>query len=134
MAKTKVMKYTYDVAQQEKSGKWPCGVCNKGVGRNSIKCDSCKRWVHKKCSGIRGRLRAGMSFQCARCKNPKTSNKANTVLQQGVEFEQVDKFCYLGDMFQNGGGADAAVRTRVSCAWAKFRKLCPILAARGASL
>ena len=35
--KTKVMKCTYNVTQQEKSGKWPCGVCNKGVGRNSIK-------------------------------------------------------------------------------------------------
>ena len=75
-----------------------------------------------------------MSFQCARCKNPKLIEKKNTVLHQGVEFEQVGKFCYLGDMLQNGGGADAAVRTRVSCAWAKFRELCPILTVRGTSL
>ena len=39
----------------------------------------------------------------------------------------VDKFCYLGDMLSVGGGADAAVVTRVSSGWKKFRELEPIL-------
>ena len=37
----------------KKSGKDPCGVCQTGVGSNAIFCGGCKRWVHKKCSGIR---------------------------------------------------------------------------------
>ena len=29
-----------------KTGKFPCSVCLKGVGRNSILCPACKCWVH----------------------------------------------------------------------------------------
>ena len=32
----------------------PCGVCGRGVGSNSIQCISCQKWIHKKCSGIKG--------------------------------------------------------------------------------
>ena len=35
------------------SGKWPCGVCEKGVQTNSVKCTVCKKWIHKQCSGVR---------------------------------------------------------------------------------
>ena len=35
---------------------WPCGVCTKGVGSNSLQCTSCQKWVHKKCSGIKGSM------------------------------------------------------------------------------
>jgi hypothetical protein len=47
--------------------------------------------------------------------------------------ELMDKFCYLGDVIGYGGGAEEASRTRVRCAWAKFRLLMPILTLRGAS-
>src|SRR2546425_1515899 len=50
------------------------------------------------------------------------------------ELEVVDKFCYLGDVIGKGGGAEEASRTRVRCAWGKFRDLRKLLAARGASL
>ena len=33
------------------SGKWPCGVCGKGVQANSVQCTVCKKWIHKWCSG-----------------------------------------------------------------------------------
>ena len=33
------------------SGKYPCGVCGKGVGSNSIMCKECEKWVHRRCSG-----------------------------------------------------------------------------------
>ena len=45
-----------------------------------------------------------------------------------------DKFCYLGDMIGAGGGVEEATRTRVKCAWGKFRELAPILTKRGVSL
>ena len=45
----------------------------------------------------------------------------------------VDRFCYLGDMVEAGGGAEDASVARVRCAWGKFRELSPILTKRGAS-
>ena len=48
--------------------------------------------------------------------------------------ECVDKFCYLGDMVGEGGGAVEASKARVKCAWNKFREFSPILTTRGASL
>ena len=29
-------------------GKWPCGVCGKGVEANSVQCTVCKKWIHKR--------------------------------------------------------------------------------------
>ena len=49
------------------SWKYPCSVCRKGVSRNSIFCRSCDAWVHKKSSGIKGRLVAIPDFKCHRC-------------------------------------------------------------------
>ena len=49
MGKTKVMRCSVGAGQVIKSGKDPCGVCNKGEGSNSIKCISCNAWIHKRC-------------------------------------------------------------------------------------
>ena len=38
------------------SGKWSCGVCGKGVLANSVQCTVCKKWIHKRCSGVRSDL------------------------------------------------------------------------------
>ena len=37
-------------------GAFPCAACRIGVGVNSIQCLKHRLWVHKKCSGVRGRL------------------------------------------------------------------------------
>ena len=34
----------------------PCGVCGTRVGRNSIMCTLCRKWVHVRCTGVRGSL------------------------------------------------------------------------------
>ena len=52
-----------------KSGKDPCGVCNKGEGSNSIKCTSYKVWIHKKCSGISEKIQVVGDFRCKTCAN-----------------------------------------------------------------
>jgi len=31
----------------QKAVRWPCGVCGRGVGSNSIQCTSCQKRVHK---------------------------------------------------------------------------------------
>ncbi len=56
LSKTKIMKCCDESHQGEKSGKFPCGICGKGVGSNSIKCTSCMVWIHKKCNAVKGRL------------------------------------------------------------------------------
>jgi len=40
----------------QKATKWPWGVCGRGVGYYSMQCTTCQKWVHKKCSGIRGNM------------------------------------------------------------------------------
>ena len=58
----------------QKAARWPCGVCNKGVGSNSLQCTRCQKWVHKKCSGIKGSMsKVAKSFICSGCLNPVTS-------------------------------------------------------------
>jgi len=85
----------------EEKGKSPCGVCKKGVGNNSILCRSCKKWIHKRCSGVKGRLRnASQSFICRCCEVDRPiKDGLNTDLDldigNGVSLEKVDKFCYL---------------------------------------
>ena len=46
----------------------------------------------------------------------------------------MNKFCYLGDMIESGGGVDAAITMRIQKAWGKFRELGPILTRKGLSL
>ena len=40
-----------------------------------------------------------------------------------MEFECVDRFCYLSDVIEAGGGAELASIARVRCAWGKFWEL-----------
>ena len=68
MGKTKIIESGINLDVLKKSAKYPCGVCLTDVGRtNAILCDGCERWVHKKCSGIKGRLLPESEFTCARC-------------------------------------------------------------------
>ena len=56
MKKTKLMVSGPGLDLLSDSGACPCAVCRSGVGVNSIQCSQCMYWVHKKCSGVRGRL------------------------------------------------------------------------------
>jgi len=67
MGKTKVMNCKVRQEQAENSVKFPCGICKKSVGRNSICCTKCKKWINKKCSCIRSRLETVVGFQCTNC-------------------------------------------------------------------
>ena len=42
MNKTKVMISERQMVRQ-KAARWPCGVCSKGVGSNSLQCTSCQK-------------------------------------------------------------------------------------------
>ena len=44
--------------------KYLCGVCKKGVGKNSIFCHHSKSWIHPRCSNIKGHLRSDPNLKC----------------------------------------------------------------------
>ena len=70
MNKTKVMISEECHKPLQKAARWPCGVCDRGVGSNSVQCTSCHKWVHKKCIGIKGSMYKVMrSFICRGCSN-----------------------------------------------------------------
>ena len=77
MNKTKVMISGEWQKVTQKAVRWLCGVCGRGVCNNSIQCTSCKQWVHKNCSGIKGGMYKVMkSFICRGCVNPVTGTDA----------------------------------------------------------
>ena len=102
------------------SGALPCAVCRVGVGANSISCSQCKLWVHKKCSGIKGRLNVTPDYVCPRCLDqarPIDGRPITQVEEDGTLLEVKASFCYLGDMLSAGGGCTLAITTRCSSAW-----------------
>ena len=70
-------------------------VCSKGVGVNAIVCKLCEHWVHKKCSGLRGKLADVVDFICPRCMNGENENihRQEHVTVGKDLLECVDKFC-----------------------------------------
>ena len=64
--KTKIMICGTGLDLLQSSGEFPCAVCRTGVGSNSIFCNDCKHWVHKKCSGFK-RLKKDPDYRCTRC-------------------------------------------------------------------
>ena len=130
--KTKVMICGTGLDLLQSSGEYPCAVCRTGVGNNSIYCNGCKLWVHKKCSGLQ-RLTPNPDYRCARCMGNARpiDGRPQSEVQAGPDkLEVVASFCYLGDMLSAGGGCEMAVTTRVRTAWKKFRELLPVLTSR----
>ena len=96
MYKTKVMISGERQKVRQNAVRWPCGVCSKGVGSNSLQCTSCQKWVQKKCSGIKGSMsRVAKSFICRYCLNPVTSAGRNSVCGDAFPIEGVLVATYL---------------------------------------
>ncbi len=121
VAKTKGMRVSREVEVKD-FGKWPCGVCGRNVGVNSIKCERCSKWVHSRCSGIRGSLSRIRDFVCKTCLRGGRVQMENFE-RNGLVLEGVEEFKYLGDVLNNGGGCMRAVMGRVQAAWMSFKEL-----------
>ena len=117
MGKTKIMISGKNLHSLRDSGKHPCGVCRKGVGSTSILCCGCQLWIHKKCSGIKGKLTA-----------------ENHVTLEGSKLNVVESFGYLGDELCPGGGCELATIARSRVALGKFRDLLLLLSSSTISL
>jgi hypothetical protein len=132
--KTKVIEFGIGLKGKTESGRYPCGVCGKGVGTNSILCTACEKWVHKKCSRVHGALKkAAEEFRCSTCLTGPVPVREANLVAGGSRFTIVDEFCYLGDVIEAGGGVEGTVRARIRSAWARWRALSPVLLQKGFS-
>ena len=127
--KTKIMICGTGLDLLQSSGEFPCAVCHTGVGSNSIFCNSCKHWAHKKCSGLK-RLKKDPDYRCTWCQGtarPLDGRPQKEVQVGPDKLEVVASFCYLGDMLSAAGGCELPTTTRVKTAWKKFKDLLPVL-------
>ena len=127
--KTKIMICGTELDLLQSSGEFPCAVCRTGVGSNSIFCNGCKHWVHKKCSGLK-RLKKDPDYRCTRCQGtarPLDGRPQKEVQVGPDKLEVIASFCYLGDMLSGAGGCELSTTTRVKTAWKKFKDLLPVL-------
>ena len=107
MGKTKFMIAGIDLHSLQSSGKYPCAVCRKGVGKNSIFCSGCSFWVHKKCSNNPGRVVEDLNFRCRRCLGNGGAIDGRPCVEVQLadgKLNVVDNFVYLGDRICPGGG------------------------------
>ena len=108
----------------QNSDEYSCAVCPTGVGNNSIYCNDCKLWVHKKCSGLQWQA-PNPDLRCAQCMGTARSvdGRPQNEVQVGPDkLQVVASFCYLGDMLPTGEGCVLAVTTCLKTAWKKFRE------------
>ena len=78
----------------------PMHCLSYSSSQQSIYCNSCKFWVHKKCSGLE-RLTPNPDYRCTQCMgNARPIDvRPQSELQVGPDkLEVVASFCYLGDM------------------------------------
>ena len=130
--KTKIMICGTGLDLLQSSGKFPCAVYRSGVVSNSIFCNGCKHWVHKKCSGLK-RLSKDPDYRCTRCQGtacPLDGRPQKEVQVGPDKLEVVASFCYLGNMLSAAGGCELSTTTRVKTAWKEFKDLLPVLSSR----
>ena len=130
VGKTKVLCSRHNVSKLTiASVKFPCGVCMKGVGANSILSLSCRNWVHKQCSGIKTSLRNCEDFICKTCSTTTGSADPfpNCMTINRNEFDIVSKFCYLGNVIGQAVSCNDTVTARNGSVWKGFYELLPTL-------
>ena len=130
--KTKIMICGTGLDPLQSSGEFPCAVCHTGVGSNSIFCNGCKHWVHKKCSGLK-HLAKAPDYRCTRCQGtacPLVGRPHKEVQVETDKLEVEASFCYLRDILSAPDGCELSTTTCVKTAWKKFKELLPIVSSR----
>ena len=126
--KTKVLISKPGAGPWRRLGRWPCTVCGRGVGANSIQCTQCALWIHARCSGIaRGLMGRGGDYVCPVCDGSRRVVEVpDTIVLAGETLECVREFSYLGDVIGADGGAVSSSVARVWSGWRSFRSLQPL--------
>ena len=129
LGRTKLL-VTGKEAEIIENGQFPCAVCGQGVGSNSKLCNCCNNWCHKRCSRLRS-LNVPSSLCPSRSNQGRTSQPDDSIHLHDGQEEEVKSFCYLGDVLDPSGGAERTVRSRIACAWSKWREVSNLLTNRG---
>ena len=117
------------------SGRYPCSVCGRGVGANSILCVTCNRWCHGRCSGLL-RLSGVVGFCCPQCSGQVQvfSTLDDSIIIPGGVIAEAKQFCYLGYVLDSEGGAERAAKAGVSISGMRWRELLSLFCNTGISL
>jgi len=82
----------------------------------------------KRVSGVQG-------IQCSSCKERKNIEEGDIALiTRGGRIEEVDEFCYLGNVLDHKAGLERAVIARIAAAWKKWRKMVSLITNRSIPL
>ena len=106
--KTKLMICGMGLDLLQSSDEFPCAVCCTVVSSNSIFCNSCKYWVHKKCCRLK-HLTKDPDYRCTRCQGtacPLDSRPQREVQVGSDKLEVVASFYCLGVMLSAAGGVN----------------------------
>ena len=130
--KTRIVICRMGLDRLQSTGEFPCTICRTGVGRNSIFCNGCKHWVHKKCSGLRC-LTKDADYRCTR--HQATARLLDGRPQKEVQvgpdkLEMVARFWYLGDMLSVTSGCKLSTTICMKTARKKFKDVLPVLSSR----
>ena len=133
-SKTKIKKTKYMVSgkiifNKVNWGRWPCGCCGEGVGSNSIICNKCKKWCHKRCSSLKNII-LDDNFICPKCNSNKshsTNDSERSFELEDGEMIEVESFNYLGNCFDCDYGLKRKVRGRFDAAWLTWRNTSGLL-------
>ena len=77
-------------------------------------CTECNKWCHKQCSGLRN-LQGVQNFVCPRCAREGEGgdgyggDEGPGLVVNGGILEEVEQFCYLGDVLDCEAGVKRAV-------------------------
>lgn len=98
----------------------PYDECCEQVGRNSVWYAKCQKKVHRRCLDEPSRVSLLLLrdlFNCRTCLSHNCSVKEKTEVKNGEDVsEELEKFCYFGNMFSYYGGAPEAVSERTGSA------------------
>ena len=101
--------------------KYPCSVCGKGVGRNSVQSTKRQQWEHKKCSGVHGSLTRKKDFSLEKCISGVLLQDEDKMINlDGDNIKAVDRFFYRGNVLSMEGVAQEAVTSRMEKIWRDF--------------
>ena len=120
--KTKQMVSGKPLVTRQETERHPCGVWASGFGANSTFCIRCNKWVHGRCLSEH-RMMSVVGFRCSTCLQPPRTVSDESIMVKNGTIEEVESFCYLGDVLDRGCTADAAVRARILAAWGKWREI-----------
>ena len=68
LGKTKMMVTGEEMEDVVQVGRYPCAVCCRGVGANSVLWGTCGMWCHRRCTCLRSLSAAAVAhFQCSAC-------------------------------------------------------------------